>query len=112
MNERPFFFGIFYGLPARRETPAVIGAKLLETLDVLSRIDPLFADWVVPDNPTMTYLPLAVARARIAAIVENNVVRDSYGEPEPESGYSFITKAENAIPSRIVKLFVRGGTAF
>lgn len=112
MNERPFFFGIYYGLPARRETPAVIGAKLLETLDVLSRIDPLFADWVVPDNPTMTSLPLAVARARIAAIVENNVVRDSYGEPEPESGYSFITQSENAIPSRIVKLFVLGGAAF
>jgi hypothetical protein len=112
MNERPFYFGIYYGLPGRRETPAVIGAKLLDTLDALSRIDPLFADWTVPDNPTMTSLPLAVARPRIAAIVENNVSRDSYDQPEPESGYGFITVAENAIPSRIVKLFIHGGTPF
>lgn len=110
MNERPFYFGIHYGMPRRGETPAVIGAKLLDTLDALSRIDPLFADWTVPDNPTMTSLPLAVARPRIAAIVENNVARDSYGRPEPESGYGFITVAENAIPSRRVKLFVDGGS--
>lgn len=110
MNERPFYFGIYYGLPGRRETPAVIGAKLLDTLDALARIDPLFADWTVPENPTMTSWPLAVARPRIAAIVENNVVRNKRKEPQPESGYGFITVAENAIPSRMVKLFIHGGS--
>jgi Immunity protein 52 len=110
MNERPFYFGIYYGLPGRRETPAVIGAKLLETLDALSGIDPLFANWKVPDNPTMTYFPLAVARPRIAAIVERNVARNKRKEPQPESGYGFITVTENAIPSRIVSLLVYGGS--
>jgi Immunity protein 52 len=112
MNEPPFTFGISYELPGRRETPAVIGAKLLDTLDALSRVDPLFADWIVPEKPTMTSWPLAVARPRIAKIVENNVVRDDYGQPEPKSGYGFITVTKNAIPSRIVKLLVRGGSPF
>jgi Immunity protein 52 len=110
MNERPFYFGICYGLPRRRETPAVIGAKLLDTLDTLSRIDPLFADWRVPDNPTMTSWPLAIARPRIAAIVENNVRRDKSGQPQPKSGYGMIIVTKNAIPSRMVKLFVDGGS--
>jgi Immunity protein 52 len=110
MNERPFFFGISYGLPGRCESPAVIGAKLLDTLDALSGIDPLFADWIVPENPTMTSWPLAVARPRIAAIVEDNVVRDKSGQAQPKSGYGFITVTKNAIPSRIVKLFIRGGS--
>jgi hypothetical protein len=112
MTERPFYFGIYYGVPARRETPAVIGAKIIETLDALTRIDPLFADWRVPDNPTMTLLPLALARPRIEMIVENNVARDSYGQPEPESGYGMIIATRNVIPSRNVKLFVHGGTPF
>ena len=110
MNEPPFTFGISYELPGSRETPAVIGAKLLDTLDALSRIDPLFADWTVPENPTMTSWPLAAARPRIAAIVENNVVRNKRQEPQPESGYSFIVVTKNAIPSRNVKLFVHGGS--
>lgn len=86
MNERPFRTGIYYGLPRRRETPAVIGAKFLHSLDALSRIDPLFAKWNVLDRPALASLPLAVARPRIATIVENNVVRDDDGQPEPELG--------------------------
>jgi hypothetical protein len=35
----------------RRETPAVIGQKLLDTLDALSAADPLFTPWNVPDKP-------------------------------------------------------------
>jgi hypothetical protein len=109
MNEHAFRFGIYYRVPRRHETPAVIGAKVVASLDALSRIDPLFADWKVPHRPTMTYLPLAVARTRIAAIVEDNVVRNKSDQPEPESGYSMIIVTDSAIPSRIVRLFVSGG---
>jgi Immunity protein 52 len=112
MNERPFIFGIYYGLPRRRETPAVIGAKFLDSLDALSRIDPLFADWKVLDLPAMASLPLAVARPRIATIVENNVVRNKSNQPEPESGYGAIGVTANIIPSRIVKLSVGAGGVF
>jgi hypothetical protein len=109
MNEDPFDFGIYYGLPRRRETPAVIGAKFLNTLDALSRIDPLFANWKVLDLPAMVSLPLAVARPHIATIVENNVARNKRDEPQPESGYSAIGVTDTAIPSHIVKLRIGGG---
>ena len=35
----------------------------------------------------MASVPLADARPRIATIIENFVVRDDYGQPEPEFGY-------------------------
>ena len=63
MNEHPFRFSISYEMPRRGETPAVIGAKFLHTLEALSRIDPLLARWKVRDRPTLTSVPLADARA-------------------------------------------------
>lgn len=109
MNENPFRFSIYYEVPRRRETPALIGAKFLHTLDALSRIDPLLATWKVLDRPTLASLPLADARPRIAAIVENFVVLDDAGQPEPESGYSAIGVTDNDIPPRIVTFRVHGG---
>jgi hypothetical protein len=109
MNENPFRFSIYYEMPRRGETPAIIGAKFLQTLDSLSRIDPHLARWKVLDRPTMASLPLAEARPRIAAIVENFAVRDDEDQPEPESGYWAIGVTDAAIPSRIVEFSVRGG---
>jgi hypothetical protein len=109
MDERTFSFTVHYQLSRHRETPAAIGAKFLDTLDALSRIDPLFADWEVLDYPAMASLPLALARPRIAAIVENNVVRDKRNEPQPESGYKATGMTANVIRSRIVKFRVRAG---
>jgi hypothetical protein len=112
MNERAFRFTIHYRLPRRQETPAVIGAKLLDSLDALSRIDPLFANWKVLDSLAMASLPLAIARTRISTIVENNIVRDDYDQPEPESGYSLVSLTGNAIPSRIVIFSLGVGAVF
>jgi len=109
MNERPFRFSIYYEVPRRGETPAVIGAKFLRTLDALSRIGPLLATWKVLDRPTLASLPLVDARPRIAAIVENFVVLDDAGQPEPESGYTAIGVTDSVIPSRIVTFSVYGG---
>jgi hypothetical protein len=109
MNENPFRFSIYYEMPRRGETPAIIGAKFLQTLDSLSRIDPHLARWKVLDRPTMASLPLAEARPRIAAIIENFAVRDDEDQPEPESGYWAIGVTDAAIPSRIVEFSVRGG---
>jgi hypothetical protein len=109
MNKNPFRFSIYYELPQRGETPAEIGAKFLRTLDALSRIDPLLATWKVLDRPTLASLPLAEARPRIAAIVENFVVLDKADEPEPEYGYTAIGVTDSAIPSRIVVFRVHGG---
>jgi immunity protein 52 of polymorphic toxin system len=57
-------------------------------------------------------LPLAAARTHFAAIVENNVRRDSYDRPDPKSGYGVIGVTENAKKSRVAKLTVDAGAAF
>ena len=106
MNGRPLSFSIYGRLPLRRETPAVIGAKFVDSLDALSRLDPLFTDWNVLDRPT--WVPL-LARTRIATIVENNVARGRHRQPEPESGYGAIGETNNANLSRIITLRVRAG---
>jgi hypothetical protein len=109
MNERPFRIGIYYELPRRHEAPAVIADKFLHSLDALSQVDPLFAKWKVLDLLAEVSLPLAIARQRIAAIVENNVARDDDGRPEPASGYDAVAVTDNAIRSRIVEFSVGAG---
>jgi Immunity protein 52 len=109
MNAQRFLYSISLVRPQRRETPAVIGQKFLDTLDALSAADPLFTSWKVLDRPAMAALPLATVRPRMAAIVENNVVRDDYGQPEPEFGYLSTCVTNNPIASRIVKLEVDAG---
>ena len=104
-----FRFSIYYEVPRRGETPAVIGAKFLQTLDALSRIDPLLARWKVLDRPTLASVPLADARPRIATIIEDFVVLDDDGQPEPESGYSAVGVTDTAIPSRQVEFSVNAG---
>jgi hypothetical protein len=102
MNENPFRFSIHYEVPRRGETPVVIGAKFLQTLDALSRVDPLLARWKVLDRPTLASIPLADARPPIATIIENFVVLDDAGQPEP-------AVTDTDIPSRIVTFCVHGG---
>jgi Immunity protein 52 len=110
MNE--FFYAIWSVRPQHRETPAVIGQKFLDTLDALSTIDPLFTQWKVFDFVTTEAIPLASARQRITAIVENNVARDSYDRPEPKSGYGAIGVTEHAKKSRIVRLTANAGAVY
>jgi hypothetical protein len=41
------------------------------------------------DQPVpFLFAPLAAARPRIAIIIDNNVSRDNFGQPEPDDGYS------------------------
>jgi hypothetical protein len=54
-------------------------------------------------------VPLAGARPRIATIIEDFVVLDDDGQPEPESGYSAIGVTDTAIPSRQVEFSVNAG---
>ena len=110
MNAQRFLYSIWLVRPQRRETPTVIGQKLLDTLDALSAADPLFTPWNVLDKPAMAALPLITARPRIAAIVEKNVVRDDDGQPEPAFGYRPIGVTDNPIASRITTLTVDAGS--
>jgi Immunity protein 52 len=112
MNEQRFLYSIWLVRPQRRETPAVIGQKFLDTLDALSAADPFFTPWNVLEKPAMAALPLAAARTRITTIVENFVVRNDSDQPEPQSGYGAIAVTDNPITSRVVQLTVKAGAVF
>jgi hypothetical protein len=89
------------------EKLAVTGAKLLQTLDSLSGIDPLLTGWQVYRNwknaedeqPRM--VPLATARNHIVEIVEAGVVYDDFNEPAPYYGYSVGADAGARGPRRV-----------
>ncbi len=89
------------------EKPAVIGAKFLQTLDTLSRIDPIFAGWQVNRNWKITeddqprLVPLDTARRHIAAIVEEGVVHNDFNKPTPRYGYNALAIAGARGPRRV-----------
>jgi hypothetical protein len=86
----------------RIETPAAIGAKFVNMLDALSRIDPIFRDWILSDFPNpssgdaitdfsnIKLVSLSAARPRITEIIEDNVVLDDARKPSPDDGYTGI----------------------
>jgi hypothetical protein len=52
MNEIKFDYSIGSSLPVHPESPASLGAKLLDTLDALIRIRPdIFTNWRIPVIP-------------------------------------------------------------
>jgi hypothetical protein len=110
MNRAGFKYSIHSELPFGSESPASIGAKFVETLDALSRVDPtVFTNWEVTDIPAMTSQPLPVARSRIAEIVENNVSRDQLREPDPGYGYSAVAHTDTVDASRRIYIRIRTG---
>src|SRR5215471_10517579 len=111
MNEGLFRYSIDLERPQRRETPAVIGQKFLNTLDALGAIDSLFTPWKVVDFAAEAKLPLAAARSRIAVIVEDGVVRDDHDQPLPAWGYSVIGVTDNLKASRVVTVRADAGAA-
>lgn len=89
MSEPYYTYGICSICGVRRESPASLGTRLVQTLDTLSRIDPLCANWEIIDGYAQSSSPLGVARSHIAAIIENNVARneDNFDKPIPGYGY-------------------------
>jgi hypothetical protein len=110
MNEVPFNYSICTSLARNEGSPASIGDRLIRTLDALSASDPsIFIDWEITDSPTKSSVPLAAARSRIGTMVENNVVRDQLGEPDPDYGYDVwaFTRVEDR--SREIHLWIKAG---
>jgi hypothetical protein len=87
MREPFFTYYIRSEWQGRTESPSSLGTKFLKTLDALSGIDPLFANWEVIDARAMSSLSLSEARSRIVRIIENNVARDDFGNAAPVYGY-------------------------
>ena len=110
MSSLNFRYSIRSNLPAHPESPASIGAKFVDTLEALSRIDLMvFPNWEVMDFPARDSLPLAAARPRIAAIIDNNVSRDDFGQPEPYGGYSACAYTSHSFSPRGMNLRIRAG---
>jgi hypothetical protein len=129
MSEIKFEYEIHSDLPAHPDSPAALGAKLLDTLDALSRIDAdIFTNWEIPViadaewlideversgvaaaiEKTETY-SLEAARPRVASIVQKNVARDDLREPAPYWGYSLVAHAGAVVKSRRISLRIRTG---
>jgi len=109
MNEH-FKYSIRAVANVPAESSSVLGAKFLDSLDTLSRIDPtIFTNWEIMDFPARGSLSLAAARPSIGAIVEANVTRNDDGQPSVYYGYSCVAFTDNAAKSRNVSLRIKAG---
>jgi hypothetical protein len=100
------------GWQGRPESPASVGTKFIDTLDALSRIDPVFSNWTVTDFRRKASLALDEARLHIDAIVGENVIRGDFGEPEPIYGYHVVGQAGKFKDPRSMKFIARAGGKF
>jgi hypothetical protein len=91
------------------EAPSDIGLKLLKTLDALSGVDPIFANWTVHDLRNLTALSLEEARSCISSVIENNVERNDFDKPTPAYGYSVSAAAGPFNDPRSVNLRLWAG---
>jgi hypothetical protein len=107
---QPFYsYFIRSGWLERDDPPAAIGAKFLKTLDALSGIDSLPTSWEVFDPRNVSSLPLARARPRITAIVENNVSRNDFDKPSLVNGYRINATAGEFRNPRSVHFTMKAG---
>jgi hypothetical protein len=110
MNVVPFNYSIRTNLARNECSPTSIGDRLIRTLDALSESDPsIFTNWEITDRPTKSSVPLAAARSRIGTMVENNVVRDQLGEPDPDYGYDVWAFTRVDDRSREIHLWIKAG---
>lgn len=110
MSKLAFRYNIRLNPPSHPESPAVIGARLIRTLEDLSRIDPsIFHDWEIMDYSAAASLTLEAARPRIAALIEKNVYRNDLRQPEPQYGYKAGALVINADKSRNISLQIEAG---
>ncbi len=109
MSEPYYTYGICSICGVRRESPASLDTRFVQTLDSLSRIDPLYANWSIIDAHAVSSSPLAAARSRIVEIIENNVARDDAGGPDPDFGYYVTARTKKNINPRNVSFRVVAG---
>jgi len=111
--EEPFYtYYIRSEWPRRTEEPASVGTKFLKTLDALSSVDPLLANWEIIDARALSSLSPAAARPRIARIIEDNVARDDFDKPAPAYGYHASARLSTVRNPRNVSFGAHAGGKF
>jgi hypothetical protein len=105
-----FQYSIHAELPVQAAKAAELGVKFVTTLDALHLIDSaIFDDWQIVDLPATESFPLAGARPRIAAIIESNVKRGDWEDPEPGLGYNVVAFTGEGSGPRTIGLDVVSG---
>jgi len=108
MSTSAFKYSVRLPFVANPVSPQWVGSKFLATLDALTQIDSnIFPDWEVGDLPAMKGYPLAVARARIADIIGNNVTRYDRDLPKTEAHYTAVARTMVDARSRRMTVWVR-----
>lgn len=91
----------------REEPAAQLADQLSATLDALARISPVFTGpWTFEDDPDA---PVPTSAEHWRSAVENAVVRDDRGEPEPSSGYSLSLVARRPGTTDLVSVRLSAG---
>jgi hypothetical protein len=101
MNENVYY--ILACWRAREETADELAARLLQLIERLQRIDPVFALWTSGNNRPMKFESI---RDRYAEIVTKSMSKDDLGESMPIDGYWFgaITRGHPATRSYAVNV--------
>lgn len=92
-------FNIFSSWEPREESPEQLGQRMLNTLDALFQLSPLFENWwflnfsrplwEMNENTVHEFLfPLEEVRTRMTKMVELGVRKNDDRKPEPAGGYS------------------------
>jgi hypothetical protein len=96
--------------------PALIAARLLDTIDGLTPLNPMLANWRLVDMVDYRDVSLAEVRSEPTAFVERNVAKDHLGGPQPGDGYDLVATSSN-IPNvygapQTFKLYMQVGSEF
>jgi hypothetical protein len=110
MKKLDYRYEIRSRLQGNPENPSSLGAKFVHTLEALTLINPsIFANWELTDLPAKRSVSLAAAPPSIGGLIENNVTRDDFGEPEPHQGYNVVAFTGEVAKSRQITLWIKAG---
>ena len=89
MSERSY--SIIGRWSADAETPAMIGARFLDTLEQLTPLAPVTRNWLFADPLTAKPIPIADAAPEIVTLIRRGVGRDDDGA-DGRQGYSLFAR--------------------
>lgn len=112
------------------DTPAAIGQNFLQTLDAMSRVDPVLDGWVIwerhctldeleawvedgkPEPAPIRPIAIDDARRNMTGLVETNVILNDWGEEQPDEGYRLSASTQHNQTPLGVNVSVSAGGKF
>jgi hypothetical protein len=109
MEVNDYSYDIYSTWPSKPEAPATIAQKFLNTLDSLSRLDPVMQSWIIDDGLSEDGIPLEQARPKITDIIERGLGSGDDGIPNVRYGYGMFGGNRPKIDSSWFGLSVNAG---